>query len=223
MTAGRHLIGGSMPKVDMTTTLEKQKSDEETRVLGKRDTRALPKRGFKALAIVSVVALLLLLAYGFWTNPRLIPSPLVGGPAPDFTLTSLDGKDIRLRDLRGQPVVVNFWASWCYPACWNEAPRLQATWERYKDQGMMLVGVVYQDTERNARDFIQEHGKTYPNGLDVKSRIAIDYGVFGIPETFFIDREGKIAHKHIGEIDMETLTSEVEALVSKPRARADRL
>lgn len=203
----------------MTTVLEKKKSDEETGVHERRETRTVPGRGFKALAILSVVALLLLLAYGFWTDPRVIPSPLVGGEAPDFTLTLLDGKEMRLRDLRGQPVVVNFWASWCYPACWNEAPRLEATWQRYKNQGMMLIGMIYQDTEENARAFIERHGKTYPNGLDVKSRIAIEYGVFGIPETFFVDSQGKITHKHIGEIDMDTLTVETEKLVSLPQAQ----
>ena len=83
----------------------------------------------------------------------------------------------------------------------------------------MLIGIVYQDTENNARDFIEKHGKTYPNGLDVKSRIAIEYGVFGIPETFFVDREGKVAHKHIGEIDMETLVAKIEGLLSKLEAQ----
>jgi cytochrome c biogenesis protein CcmG/thiol:disulfide interchange protein DsbE len=177
-------------------------------------------RGVKVLAILSVVALLVLLAYGFWTDPRQIPSPLVAGPAPDFTLTLLDGKEFRLRDLKGQPVVVNFWASWCYPSCWNEAPRLEATWQRleatwqrYKDRGLVMVGIVHQDTEENAKDFIEKHGKTFPIGMDPKSRIAIEYGVYGLPETFFIDREGKIAHKHIGEIDMEMLTAETEVLM----------
>ena len=203
----------------MTTILEKPKLDEETKGYARGDRRAVLRRGVKALIILSVVALLVLLAYGFWTDPRLIPSPLVGGPAPDFTLTLLDGEEFRLRDLKRQPVVVNFWASWCYPSCWNEAPRLEATWQRYKDQGLMLIGIVYQDTENNARDFIEKHGKTYPNGLDVKSRIAIGYGVFGIPETFFVDREGKVAHKHIGEIDMETLVAKIEGLLSKLEAQ----
>jgi cytochrome c biogenesis protein CcmG/thiol:disulfide interchange protein DsbE len=203
---------------DVTTIVEKQKPDEETKVYESRDTQAVRSRGVKALVFLSVIALLFLLAYGFWTDPRVIPSPLVGGAAPDFSLTLLDGKEIRLQDMRGRPVVVNFWASWCFPSCWNEAPRLEATWQRYKDQDVMLIGVIYQDTEKNAKGFIAEHGKTYPNGMDVKSRIAIEYGVFGIPETFFIDREGKITHKHIGEIDMETLTAEVEALISAPQS-----
>ena len=174
-------------------------------------------RWVKAIIPLSVVGLLLLFAYGFWTNPRQIPSPLVGRPAPDFTLTLLDGKELRLRDLRGRPAVVNFWASWCYPSCWNEAPRLEATWQRYKDQGVVMVGIIYQDTEENARNFIDNHEKTYPNGLDPKSRIAIAYGVYGIPETLFIDRDGKIGHKHIGEISVETLTAETGALLRAAR------
>ncbi|MGH7361005.1 MAG: TlpA family protein disulfide reductase [Candidatus Methylomirabilales bacterium] len=165
------------------------------------------------LSIGLAAGLIALLAYGFTRSPKDIPSPLIYRPAPDFTLALLDGGRLSLRELRGKVVVVNFWASWCYPACWNEAPRLQAAWERYRERGLVLVGVVYQDREQGAREFIRKHGKTYPNGMDPKSRIAIDYGVYGVPETFFIDREGKIAHKHVGEIAMETLTSEIEKLL----------
>lgn len=170
-------------------------------------------RWLRIIVPISVIPLLILLAYGFWTDPRRVPSPLVGREAPEFTISLLDGGELRLRHLRGKIVVVNFWASWCYPACWNEAPRLEATWQRYKDRGVMLVGIVYQDTEGNARDFIERHGKTYPNGMDSKSRIAIEYGVYGVPETFFIDREGRIAYKHIGEIDMGTLVGKIEKLL----------
>ena len=172
-------------------------------------------RWIKVFVPLSVIPLLLLLAYGFGKDPKRIPSPLIGREAPDFTISLLEGKKLGLRDLRGKIVVVNFWASWCYPACWNEAPRLEAAWRRYKDRGVMLVGIVYQDTEGNARDFIQKHGKTYPNGMDSNSRIAIEYGVYGVPETFFIDREGKIAYKHIGEISMETLTAQIERLLTE--------
>jgi len=176
-------------------------------------------RWVKALVPLSVIPLLLLLAYGFGKDPKRIPSPLVGREAPDFTISLLQGGELSLRELRGKFVVMNFWASWCYPACWNEAPRLEAAWQRYKDQGVVLVGIVYQDTEGNARDFIAKHGKTYPNGMDVRSRIAIEYGVYGVPETFFIDREGKIAHKHMGEISTEALTAQIEALLRGPQAR----
>ena len=176
-------------------------------------------RWVKVLVPLSVIPLLLLLAYGFGKDPKRVPSPLVGREAPNFAISLLEGGELSLRELRGKIVVVNFWASWCYPACWNEAPRLEAAWRRYKDQGVVLIGIVYQDTEGNAKDFIQKHGKTYPNGMDSKSRIAIEYGVYGVPETFFIDREGKLAHKHIGEISMETLTTQIEALLHGPQAR----
>lgn len=170
-------------------------------------------RWVKVLVPLSVIPLLLLLAYGFGKDPKRIPSPLVGRESPDFTISLLEGGELSLRELRGKIVLVNFWASWCYPACWNEAPRLEAAWRRYKDQGVVLIGIVYQDTEGNARDFIAKHGKTYPNGVDPKGRIAIEYGVYGVPETFFIDREGKIAYKHFGEINMGTLVGKIEELL----------
>lgn len=158
------------------------------------------------LAVASALAsVLLLLAYGLGTDPRAIPSPLVGREAPLFTLSLFDGGTLRLADMRGQVVVLNFWASWCYPACWNEAPRLQAAWEQYREQGVVLVGVNYQDREADARAFIERFGKTFPNGPDTGTRIAIDYGVYGVPETFFIDPQGRIAHKHIGEISNAVL------------------
>jgi cytochrome c biogenesis protein CcmG, thiol:disulfide interchange protein DsbE len=179
-------------------------------------------RWVKILAPLPLIPLVLLLAYGFWTDPGRVPSPLVGREAPDFTISLLDGGELSLVELRGEVVAVNFWASWCYPACWNEAPRLEVAWQRYKDQGLIIVGIVHQDSEGNAKDFITKHGKTYPNGMDPKSRIAIEYGVYGVPETFFIDREGKLAYKHIGEIDMETLVDKIEALLSTPHAPAER-
>lgn len=173
-----------------------------------------PASWWKWVLSVGIAAgLIALLAYGFTRSPKDIPSPLIRQPAPDFTLALLDGGRLTLREFRGKVVVVNFWASWCYPACWNEAPRLQAAWERYRERGLAMVGVVYQDREQAAREFIRKHGKTYPNGMDLKSRVAIDYGVYGVPETFFIDREGRIAHKHVGEISTETLASEIEKLL----------
>lgn len=174
-------------------------------------------RGAGVIRLVGVVMVIggfiALLAFGFTRNPKEIPSPLIGKPAPPFTLSLLNGGQLTLTALRGKVVVVNFWASWCYPACWNEAPRLEAAWERYKEKGVVIVGIVYQDTEEKARAFTERFGKTYPNGLDLKSRIAIDYGVYGVPETFFIDRQGRITHKHVGEIQMETLVAKIEELL----------
>jgi len=86
-----------------------------------------------------VLSFIALLAYGFTRNPKEIPSPLVGKPAPPFTLKLLNGGTLSLEALRGKVVVVNFWASWCFPACWNEAPRLEAAWQRYKERGWALA------------------------------------------------------------------------------------
>lgn len=173
------------------------------------------------LTLLPALAVLALLAYGFTRDPSRIDSPLIGKPAPDFTLELLDGGRLGLSELRGRPVLVNFWASWCYPACWNEAPRLEAAWQRYRDRGVMIVGVVYQDSAENAREFVRKHGKTYPNGLDPAGRVGLDFGVYGVPETFFIDRKGTIADKHIGEIQMNTLITKIEALLEPSQARAD--
>lgn len=145
-----------------------------------------------------------LLAYGFTTDPRAVPSTITGKLAPDFSLTLFDGRSIRLSDFRGKVVFLNFWASWC-PPCRAEARLLEAAWRLAKDRDVVFLGVNIQDTEEGARRFIQEFDVTYPNGRDAGSRIAINYGVYGLPETFFIDREGRITYKHIGALGAETL------------------
>ncbi|HIP71854.1 MAG TPA: TlpA family protein disulfide reductase, partial [Anaerolineae bacterium] len=96
------------------------------------------------------------------------------GMAPDFTLTSFDGETITLSELRGQVVIINFWASWC-PPCREEAPYLEATWRKYKDQGVVFIGVDYVDTETAALAYIEEFDITYFNGPDVGTRISYDY------------------------------------------------
>jgi cytochrome c biogenesis protein CcmG/thiol:disulfide interchange protein DsbE len=163
------------------------------------------KVGLTFAAIGSTVGLL---AYGFSVDPRAIPSTLTGKPAPDFSLTLFEGRNIRLSDFRGKVVFLNFWASWC-PPCRAEARLLEQSWQRYKDQGVVFLGIDMQDTEEAARRFIQEFGVTYMNGRDPNNRIAINYGVYGIPETFFIDKEGLITYKHIGGLNWETILVKV--------------
>lgn len=177
-----------------------------------------PGKTWRFLAAASVLlGVLALFAWGLTRDPKLIPSPLIDKEAPLFALELFDGGMFRLEEQRGKVVVLNVWASWCYPACWNEAPRLEAAWRQYRDQGVMLVGLNYQDREAEARAFIQRFGKTFPNGLDKGSKIAIAYGVYGVPETFFIDDAGRIYAKHIGEISWETLAAKIEEGLARRR------
>lgn len=158
------------------------------------------------ITLAVIVPFIALLAYGFFRDARYIPSPLVGRPAPDFSVTLFSGEKVKLADLRGKAVFVNFWASWC-PPCIAEAKNLEATWQRLKDQNVVFVGIEIQDTEANGRAFLKEYGVTYPNAVDTSGRIAIDYGVWGIPESFFIDPDGRIVYKHVGGIGPETVTA----------------
>ena len=154
--------------------------------------------------LAPAVGLVGLLAYGFRTDPREIPSPLLGRSAAPFSLALFDGGRFDLAGQRDRVVVVNFWASWCVP-CREEAPILEAAWRAYRDRGVMVVGVNIQDSEPAARAFIEAFGLTFPNGPDPGGRIAIDYGVYGIPETFVIGRDGRIGYKHVGVIGSSVL------------------
>lgn len=171
------------------------------------------RRGWRWLIPLSAVPVLALLAYGFRVNPRDIPSPLVGRPAATFTLAGFDGAPVALEALRGKVVVLNFWASWCYPACYEEAPLLESTWRKHKAQGLMMVGVDIQDKEANAREFMRRFDFTFPNGPDPGSKISIDYGVYGVPETFFIDRQGRITYKHVGALTPALMEAQVQAIL----------
>ena len=169
----------------------------------------------KALIPLACVPVIILLAYGFWTDPRAIPSPLVEKAAPNFKITVYDGRDLSLDSLKGRPVVLNFWASWCYPACYEEAPLLESTWRKYKKQGLMMIGVAIQDKEANAREFMRRFNFTFPNGPDPGSKISIDYGVYGVPETFFIDRQGRIAYKHVGVLTPGLMETKLRAILKE--------
>jgi len=150
-----------------------------------------------------------LLAYGFSRDSRYIQSPLVAKDAPSFTLALVDGGTLALKDLRGKAVLVNFWASWCVP-CRAEAGALESAWQKYKDRGVVFLGVNIQDKEEDARAFMKEFGITYLNGQDASGKIAVDHGVWGIPESFFIDPQGRITYKHAGELKTSTITSKLD-------------
>jgi len=165
---------------------------------------------------LSVVPVLALLAYGFRVNPHDIPSPLVGRPAAPFVLRTFDGRDLSLASLRGRVVVLNFWASWCYPACYEEAPALERSWRAYRDREVSVVGVAIQDQVEAAQRFIRDFSLTFPNLRDTSGKVSIDYGVYGVPETFFIDRAGRIRLKQTGAVSDDLFRSEVEKLLGEP-------
>ena len=121
---------------------------------------------------LAVVPVLVLLAYGFRTDPHAIPTPLLGKPASPFTLTAFDGKPISLEALRGKVVVLNFWASWCVPACYDEAPSLERGWQAYRDRGVVLIGINIQDKEEPARRFLAQFNHTVPNAPDPSGRVS---------------------------------------------------
>lgn len=165
--------------------------------------------------LVAGLMLFGLFAFGLRRDPREIPSPLIGRSAPAFAMTLFDGSKFSTAGNDGKILVVNFWASWCYPACYIEATHLQRIWERYRSQGVVMVGVNVQDGEVRARAFIQRFGLTFPNGMDRTGRISIDYGLYGVPETFLIDRNGRIALKHVGAATEEILVPRIETLLKE--------
>jgi len=165
---------------------------------------------------LAVVPVLLLLAYGFKTDPHEIPSPLLNRPAAAFSLTTFTGTSVSLESLRGKVVMLNFWASWCVPACYEEAPTLERTWRDYKDKGVAVVGVDIQDKEEAAREFLARFEHSFPNAPDPRGRVAVDYGVYGVPETFFIDRKGRVRFKVVGALTDEAARRHLDALLKEP-------
>lgn len=172
------------------------------------------RRGWRWLVPLAAVPVLALLAYGFRVDPREIPSPLVGRPAAAFALTSFDGTRVDLTALRGQVVVLNFWASWCNPACYEEAPTLERGWRAYRDRGVVVLGVDIQDHDDAARKFIRDFSLSFANAPDRGGKVSVDYGVYGVPETFFIDRDGRIRAKHVGVVTDEIFRATVESLLA---------
>jgi len=168
-----------------------------------------------ALVVAIAIAMIGVLAFGLTRDPRAIPSPLIGRPMPNFSFELFAGGTLDTRALHGKVIIVNFWASWCYPACYEEAPRLQRMWERYRERGVVVIGANVQDRESPAREFIRKFGQTFPNGMDLTGKISIDFGVYGVPETFVVDRNGIIVAKFVGAVPEEWMMEHVERLLAR--------
>jgi len=176
------------------------------------------------ITLVSIAAIVWLLIFGFQRDARFIKTPLIGKQALPFTVALFDGGKLSLIDLRGKAVFLNFWASWC-PPCREEARDLEAAWQKVKDRNMLFLGVALQDTEKDSRAFLEEFKITYPNGWDESNKVAVDYGTWGIPESFFIDPQGRITYKHVGAIRAALVISKLEeaakGIVSTEEGKGD--
>ena len=142
-------------------------------------------------ASLAFILMLVLLGLVAWGLKKAQAGPVDNGLAPDFSLTSFNGQTISLSELRGQVVIVNFWASWC-PPCRAEAAYLEQTWRKYKDQGVVFIGVDYVDTEKEALAYIQ-----------------------GVPETYFIAKNGELREMQIGPLVSPQLENKIEALLAE--------
>lgn len=184
---------------------------------------ALPRRGhrplFVWLPLAAFAGLLVLLLKGLYLDPSLVPSPLIGKPVPDFELPPVQGRSLGLAsaDLTGEVSLVNVFASWC-TACREEHPlfmRLQ------REGAVPIHGLNYKDQPEDAAAWLDELGDPYSRtGADIKGRVGIDWGVYGVPETFVIDHEGRIAYKHIGPITDRAWRDTLQPLIQRLRSDA---
>lgn len=163
--------------------------------------------------VASVGVLLLFVAFlAIGLRRELVSEQRAAGVAPDFELTTFSGETIRLADLRGKGIVLNFWASWCVP-CRTEAPLMETAWRRERDKGIVFIGLAYLDQEPAAQAFLDEFDITYPTGPDLQSAAARRYRITGVPETFFIGPDGKIVSAVIGPIvSADHLTQQLDAI-----------
>jgi cytochrome c biogenesis protein CcmG/thiol:disulfide interchange protein DsbE len=176
------------------------------------DLRRLSRRH---LVVAAVVPLILLTALSIWLVARPGPSPTaIGAVAPDFSLIGLDGEPVTLAELRGRPVVVNFWASWCEP-CIEEFPLLVEAAERHAADDLAIVGIVYQDRTESARAFMVRSGATWPAAMDPDGAAAAAYGVVGPPETYFIGRDGRIVARQLGQFTEASLTAKLADIMDE--------
>ena len=167
--------------------------------------------------VVIIAALSGLFVFGLLRGQpdRLITSNLLNKPVPNFELPLYErywaeyGESLSLASHEGKPRIINFWASWCGP-CYQEAPELQAAWQELQDE-VLIIGVQTQDKgkKQQGQDFIDQFGLSFPNVIDDDSRISVAYGLFGVPETFFVRADGTLAYKHVGPVSAEFIKEKI--------------
>ncbi len=178
----------------------------------------LPKRGRLVFLVPALVflAIAVLLGIGLSLDPREVPSPLIGKPVPEFSLPPVQGRALGLSsaDLKGEVSLVNVFASWCV-ACREEHPLLM----QLKQKGLVSIhGLNYKDAPKDAAEWLDALGDPYTRtGADVDGRVGIDWGVYGVPETFVIDRNGRIAYKHIGPMTPRDWEEKIAPLIERLR------
>ena len=180
-------------------------------------------RSWKFWAVmIAIGAMTGLFVFGFTVDPKLVKSPLVNNPALGFAVTELNsGEALSLASLKGTPFLLNFWASWCV-ACRDEAHLLEETHRKYGQdpRAFRVIGIAVQDTPKAARDFARRFGKTYYLALDNEAGdVSLNYGLYGVPESFFVDGEGIIRYKQIGALKPDVIDREVPALLARKETR----
>jgi len=189
------------------------------------------RRRLRVLAFIVIPALFMgVLAIGLIRTEA--PKVREGGVAPEFTLSTVGGGTLSSSELRGSPVVINFWASWCDP-CNQEAPDLEATWKQYQAKGVRVVGVDYEDQPADAQAFMSRYGITYPSGVLLGGGLANAVGVRGVPETFFIDAQfhffaigqgeeqgSRFGTRILGAVSRPQLKSQIDAMLAAAKSKS---
>lgn len=167
--------------------------------------------GWLAAAVVGLLVISLL-TYALLAHP--VSPPQSGELVPGFSLTSLNGGNMELTSLRGKVIVINFFASWCDP-CRQEAPDIEKTWREYRDRGVQFFGIAYKDAASKAQAFLEEFNVTYPYAAESSNSTARSFGVTGVPETFVVDREGRLYHHYIGPVTSAELGRRLDLLLGE--------
>jgi cytochrome c biogenesis protein CcmG/thiol:disulfide interchange protein DsbE len=185
----------------------------ETTTMETKESRR-PRWGV-IVAVVIAIGFVAFLAIGMKRAATDRPDEV----APDFEMQFFNGYEwqdaptAQLSDFKGRPVVLNFWASWCVE-CKIEADLLENTWQAYRDDGVVFLGVAYIDVEPKSLEYLEEYNITYPNAPDLRSTISSKYDITGVPETFFIDKEGKVVHIQLGPVNETMLTGLIDQMLA---------